>query len=62
MRKEHKSPSGGLTAAGREYFKGKEDAKLKNAAPNPKNKKAAGRNGSFCGRMSGVKGAIKDSK
>lgn len=63
MRKEHKSPSGGLTAAGRRYFKRKEGANLK--APvtqsNPKGK-AKARKRSFCARMSGVKGPMKDSK
>ena len=29
MRKEHKSKTGGLTAAGRRYFKAKEGANLK---------------------------------
>ena len=62
MRKEHKSPSGGLTAAGRRHFKAKEGANLKPPAPNPKTKKAAGRKRSFCARMGGVKGPMKDSK
>ena len=60
MRKEHKSPSGGLTAAGRRYFKRKEGANLK--APvtqsNPKGK-AKARKRSFCARMSGVKGPMQ---
>ena len=59
MRKEHKSPSGGLTAAGRRYFKRKEGANLKPPAPNPKTKKAKGRKRSFCARMSGVKGPMR---
>ena len=59
MRKEHKSPSGGLTAAGRRYFKVKEGANLKPPAPNPKTKKAKGRKRSFCARMSGVKGPMR---
>ena len=59
MRKEHKSPSGGLTAAGRRYFKNKEGADLKPPAPNPKTKKAKGRKRSFCARMSGVKGPMR---
>ena len=57
MRKEHKSKKGGLTAAGRAYFKRKTGANLK--APvtesNPKGKKLA-RKKSFCARMKGVKG------
>ena len=59
MRKEHKSPSGGLTAAGRRYFKNKEGANLKPPAPNPKTKKAKGRKRSFCARMSGVEGPMR---
>lgn len=63
MRKVHKSKKGGLTAAGRAYFKRKTGANLK--APvtekKPKGKRAARRR-SFCARMSGVKGPMKDSK
>jgi hypothetical protein len=63
VRKEHKSKKGGLTAAGRAYFKRKTGANLK--APvtesNPKGKKLA-RKKSFCARMSGVKGPMKDKK
>jgi len=63
MRKVHKSKKGGLTAAGRAHFKRKTGANLK--APvtesNPKGKKKA-RKKSFCARMSGVKGPMKDSK
>ena len=63
MRKEHKSEKGGLTAAGRAHFKRKTGANLK--APvtesNPKGKKLA-RKKSFCARMSGVKGPMKDEK
>lgn len=62
MRKEHKSPTGGLTAKGRKYFKNKEGADLKPPAPNPRTKKDAGRKRSFCARMGGVKGPMKDSK
>tara|TARA_R100001163_G_C5066806_1_gene205467 strand:+ start:1284 stop:1517 length:234 start_codon:yes stop_codon:yes gene_type:complete len=62
MRKEHKSPKGGLTAAGRAYFKRKTGANLKPPAPNPKTKKDKARKKSFCARMSGVKGPMKDEK
>jgi len=62
MRKEHKSPKGGLTAAGRAYFKRKTGANLKPPAPNPKSKKDKARKKSFCARMSGVKGPMKDKK
>ena len=62
MRKEHKSPKGGLTAAGRAYFKRKTGANLKPPAPNPKTKKDKARKKSFCVRMSGVKGPMKDEQ
>ena len=62
MRKEHKSPKGGLTAAGRAYFKRKTGANLKPPAPSPKSKKDKARKKSFCARMSGVKGPMKDKK
>ena len=62
MRKEHKSPKGGLTAAGRAYFKRKTGANLKPPAPNPKTKKDKARKKSFCARMGGVKGPMKDKK
>ena len=62
MRKEHKSPKGGLTAAGRAYFKRKTGANLKPPAPNPKTKKDKARKKSFCARLSGVKGPMKDEK
>ena len=63
MRKEHKSPKGGLTAAGRAYFKRKTGANLKApvTASNPKGKDKA-RKKSFCARMGGVKGPMKDKK
>ncbi len=63
MRKEHKSKTGGLTAKGRAYLKRKEGANLKPpvTSSNPKGK-AKARKRSFCARMSGVKGPMKDSK
>ena len=60
--KKYQNPSGGLNAAGRKYFKNKDGSNLKPPAPNPKSKKAKGRKKSFCARMSGVKGPMKDSK
>jgi len=64
MRKEHKSKTGGLTAAGRRYFKAKEGANLQAPVTGKvkRGSKAAGRRKSFCARMSGVKGPMKDSK
>ncbi len=63
MRKEHKSKTDGLTAKGRAYFKRKEGANLKPpvTSSNPKGK-AKARKRSFCARMGGVKGPMKDSK
>ena len=61
MRKEHKSKKGGLTAAGRAFFKRKTGANLKRPVTKKPSKlkpggKAAKRRKSFCARMSGVKG------
>lgn len=60
MRKEHKSKTGGLTAAGRRYFKRKEGANLKPpvTSSNPKGKDKA-RKRSFCARMRGVQGPMR---
>tara|TARA_R110002096_G_scaffold208613_2_gene395235 strand:+ start:223 stop:444 length:222 start_codon:yes stop_codon:yes gene_type:complete len=55
--KKHQSPSGGLNAAGRRYFKRTEGANLK--APQPE---GGPRKRSFCARMGGVKGPMKDEK
>jgi len=64
MRKEHKSKTGGLTAAGRRYFKNKTGANLKPPVTGKvkRGSKAAKRRKSFCARMSGVKGPMKDSE
>ena len=51
-RKEGKDPSGGLNAKGRASAK-KQGMNLKPPAPNPKNKKDAGRKKSFCARSAG---------
>ena len=55
LRKEHKSEKGGLTAKGRAYYNRKTGSNLK--APQPK---GGARKRSFCARMSGVKGAMKN--
>jgi hypothetical protein len=60
--KKYQNPKGGLNAKGRAHFKRTEGANLKPPAPNPKTKKDAGRKKSFCARMSGVKGPMKDEK
>jgi len=54
---KHKSRSGGLTAAGRAKYNRETGSNLK--APQPGGGK---RKKSFCARMSGVKGPMKDSK
>ena len=57
-RKEGKDPTGGLNAKGRASLKA-EGHNIKPPAPNPKNKKDAGRKKSFCARMSGMEGPMK---
>ena len=61
QRKEGKDPSGGLNAKGRASAK-KQGMNLKPPVPNPKNKKDAGRKKSFCARMGGMPGPMKDEK
>ena len=63
LRKEHKNPSGGLSQKGRNYYNRKTGSNLKRPVTekSPKGKRAARRR-SFCARMSGVKGPMKDSK
>lgn len=58
MRKEHKSKTGGLTVAGRKYFKNKEGANLKAPVPKGKNPRRV----SFAARFAGMKGPMKDEK
>ena len=62
VKKAYQDPKGGLNAAGRAHFKRTEGANLKPPAPNPKTKKDAGRKASFCARMGGVDGPMKDEK
>jgi len=57
LRKEHKNPEGGLNAKGRAYYNAKTGSNLK--APQPE---GGPRKKSFCARMSGVKGPMKDEK
>ena len=59
--KKHQSPSGGLNAAGRRYYKRKTGANLKAPVTGKvkRGSKAAKRRASFCARMKGVKGAMK---
>ena len=55
MRKEHKSKTGGLTAAGRAHFKRTEGANLKAPVPKGKNPRRV----SFAARFAGMKGPMK---
>ena len=61
QRKEGKTPKGGLNAKGRASAK-REGMNLKPPAPNPKTKKDAARKKSFCARMGGMPGPMKDEK
>ena len=62
VKKAHQNPKGGLNAAGRAHYKRTEGANLKPPAPNPKTEKDKGRKASFCARMGGVSGPMKDDK
>jgi len=63
-RKEGKDPKGGLNAKGRASYNKANPEKpgLKPPAPKPKTKKDAARKKSFCSRMSGMPGPMKDEK
>ena len=61
QRKAGQDPTGGLNAKGRASAK-KQGMNLKPPAPNPKNKKDAGRKKSFCARTGGMPGPMKDEK
>jgi hypothetical protein len=52
----------GMTAKGRAEYNAKNNSNLKPPAPNPKTKADAGSKASFCARMSGVPGPMKDEK
>jgi hypothetical protein len=65
VKKVYQNPEGGLNAKGRAYFKRTEGANLKppvSAKQASKSPKAAARRKSFCSRMSGVPGPLKDEK
>ena len=58
--KRYQSPSGGLNAAGRRYYKSKGHNLKKPVTGKVKRGSAAAkRRKSFCARMSGVKGAMR---
>lgn len=62
--KKHQNPKGGLNKAGRAYYKAK-GSNLKppvSSEQAKKSPKAAKRRKSFCARMGGVKGPMKDEK
>ena len=52
----------GMTAKGRAEYNKKNNANLKPPAPNPKTEKDKARKDSFCARMSGMPGPMKDEK
>ena len=65
--KGHKSSEGGLTQKGVDAYNAKTGGNLKTAVTTPPSKlkpgsKAANRRKSFCARMSGVEGPMKDDK
>lgn len=65
VKKVYQNPEGGLNAKGRAYFNKKTGSNLKppvSAKEAQKSPKAAARRKSFCARMSGVKGTMKDEK
>ena len=63
MRSEHKSPTGGLTRKGRQYFKRTEGANLKPPVTGkPKTDRQKARKVSFAARFAGMKGPMKDEK
>ena len=65
VKKVYQNPEGGLNKKGREHFKRTEGANLKppvSAKEAAKSPKAAARRKSFCSRMAGVPGPMKDSK
>jgi hypothetical protein len=65
VKKVYQNKEGGLNSKGREYFKRTEGANLKppvSAKEAAKSPKAAARRKSFCSRMGGVEGPMKDEK
>jgi hypothetical protein len=65
MTKKDKNPEGGLSAAGRAKYNKATGSNLKppvSASQAKKSPKAAARRKSFCARMGGAKGPMKDEK
>ena len=64
-KKEFQNPKGGLNQKGRDYYNKTTGSKLKppvSAKQASKSPKAAARRKSFCARMGGVEGPMKDEK
>ena len=65
VKKVYQNPEGGLNQKGRNFYNKTTGSKLKppvSAKEAAKSPKAAGRRKSFCARMEGVKGPMKDAK
>jgi hypothetical protein len=65
VKKAYQNPEGGLNKKGREYLKRTEGANLKppvSSKEAAKSPAAAKRRKSFCARMEGMPGPMKDSK
>ena len=65
VKKVYQNPEGGLNQKGRDYYNKTTGSKLKapvSAKEAAKYPKAAGRRKSFCARMEGDKGPMKDAK
>jgi hypothetical protein len=65
VKKVYQNPEGGLNQKGRDYYNKTTGSKLKppvSAKEASKSPKAAGRRKSFCARMGGVDGPMKDEK
>lgn len=56
------SQGAGLTAKGRAKYNRETGSNLKAPAPNPRTKADKGRKASFCARMGGMPGPMKDDK
>lgn len=65
VKKVYQNPEGGLNQKGRDYYNKTTGSKLKppvSAKQAAKSPKAAARRKSFCARMEGVAGPMKDEK
>jgi hypothetical protein len=65
VKKVYQNPEGGLNQKGRDYYNNTTGSKLKppvSAKEATKSPKSAARRKSFCARMEGVPGPMKDEK